>query len=148
MKDKEWAISPRLTKKLLKTRQHFESLPNLADLDVTENGGNVTVEFSHEQLNSLKQFQELWQSLDSGSVSLGLRQKGVDMRIGVDISSITLKKQADTIVLVSGDSDFVPASKLARREGLEFILDPMWQQVNDDLFEHIDGLQSGLNNKQ
>ncbi len=45
---------------------------------------------------------------------------------------------------VAGDSDFVPAAKLARREGIEFILDPLWQQVNADLFEHIDGLQSGL----
>lgn len=50
----------------------------------------------------------------------------------------------DTIVLVSGDSDFVPAAKLARREGIDFVLDPLWQQINADLFEHIDGLQSGL----
>jgi uncharacterized LabA/DUF88 family protein len=88
--------------------------------------------------------RDLWRSLDGGSVSLGLRQKGVDMRIGIDISSLTLKKQVDTIILVAGDSDFVPAAKLARREGIEFILDPLWQQVNSDLFEHIDGLQSGL----
>jgi uncharacterized LabA/DUF88 family protein len=45
---------------------------------------------------------------------------------------------------VAGDSDFVPAAKLARREGMEFILDPLWQNVNVDLFEHIDALQSGL----
>ena len=44
----------------------------------------------------------------------------------------------------AGDSDFVPAAKMARREGIEFILDPLWQEVNADLFEHIDGLQSGL----
>ncbi len=64
------------------------------------------------------------------------------MRIGLDISTLTLKKQADTIVLVAGDSDFVPAAKLARREGVEFVLDPLWQKINADLFEHIDGLQS------
>jgi uncharacterized LabA/DUF88 family protein len=29
------------------------------------------------------------------------------------------------IVLISGDEDFVPALKLARREGIDFILDPM-----------------------
>lgn len=75
-----------------------------------------------------------------------LRQKGVDMRIGLDIASITLKKQANTIVLVSGDSDFVPAAKLARREGVTFILDPLWQNVSPDLFEHIDGLRSGFPN--
>jgi len=43
---------------------------------------------------------------------------------------------------LSGDSDFVPAAKLARREGVDFVLDPMWQNIDDDLFEHIDGLSS------
>lgn len=72
----------------------------------------------------------------------GLEQKGVDMRIGLDIATITLKRQADIIVLVTGDSDFVPAAKLARREGVQFILDPLWQPVRPDLSEHIDGLRS------
>jgi hypothetical protein len=35
-------------------------------------------------------------------------------------------------------------TKLARRQGVQFILNPLWQSVNADLFEHIDGLQSGL----
>ena len=39
-------------------------------------------------------------------------QKGVDMRIGLDIASITLKRQAN--VLVPAAADFVPAAKLAR----------------------------------
>ena len=68
----------------------------------------------------------------------GFQQKAVDMRIGLDIASITLKKQADTIVLVTGDSDFVPAAKLARREGVRIILDPLWHYVAPDLHEHID----------
>ena len=42
----------------------------------------------------------------------------------------------------SGDSDFVPAAKLARREGIDFILDPMWATIRDDLHEHIDGLRT------
>ena len=66
------------------------------------------------------------------------------MRLALDIASITLKKQADTLILVTGDSDFVPAAKLARREGVRVILDPLWQSVSDDLFEHIDGLTSGF----
>ncbi|MDO6429197.1 NYN domain-containing protein [Flavitalea sp. BT771] len=71
-----------------------------------------------------------------------MRQKGIDMKIGVDIASLALKKQVNQIVLVSGDEDFVPASKLARREGIDFILDPLWNHVNANLFEHIDGLNS------
>lgn len=39
-------------------------------------------------------------------------------------------------------ADFVPAAKLARREGVDFILDPMWASIRPDLYEHIDGLRS------
>ena len=70
------------------------------------------------------------------------QQKGVDMRIVIDISSLAFKKQVDQIILIAGDSDFVPAAKLARREGIDFILDPMWADIKEDLFEHIDGLRS------
>jgi uncharacterized LabA/DUF88 family protein len=84
------------------------------------------------------------EELTDADFAPALRQKGVDMRIGLDIASITLKDQADLIVLVSGDADFVPAAKLARREGVQFILDPLWQDVSPELFEHIDGLRSGF----
>ena len=80
--------------------------------------------------------------ITENDVVLDVKQKGVDMRIGLDISSIALKKQADKIILFSGDSDFVPAAKLARREGIDFILDPMWNHVLPDLMEHIDGLRT------
>lgn len=42
------------------------------------------------------------------------KQKGVDMKIGLDIASLAYKKQLDQIILISGDSDFVPVAKLAR----------------------------------
>ena len=71
-----------------------------------------------------------------------IKQKGVDMRIGVDISTLALKRQVNQIVLIAGDSDFVPAAKLARREGVDFVLDPMWLQVSEGLHEHIDGKRS------
>ena len=73
---------------------------------------------------------------------INVKQKGVDMRIGIDISSLSFKKQVDRIVLVSGDSDFVPAAKQARREGIDFILDPMRSPIKEDLFEHIDGMRT------
>jgi hypothetical protein len=39
-------------------------------------------------------------------------------------------------------SDFVPAAKLARREGVELLIDPLWQRVSDELIEHVDGIAS------
>ena len=71
---------------------------------------------------------------------LEIIQKGVDMRIGVDMTSLALKKQVDQIILISGDSDFVPAAKQARREGIDMILAPMGATIKPNLHEHIDGL--------
>ena len=70
------------------------------------------------------------------------QQKGVDMKMGLDVASMAYKKQVDKIVLISGDSDFVPTAKLARREGVEFILDAMGETIKADLQEHIDGLNT------
>ena len=69
-------------------------------------------------------------------------QKGVDMKIGIDIASLSYKKQVEQIVLIAGDSDFVPAAKLARREGIDVVLDPLEQSIKESLFEHIDGKRS------
>ncbi len=71
-----------------------------------------------------------------------IKQKGVDMKIGVDIASLAYKKQVNQIVLIAGDSDFVPAAKLARREGIDFVLDSLGAPIKDQLFEHIDGKRS------
>lgn len=73
---------------------------------------------------------------------LEIQQKGVDMRIGLDIASLAQKGLVDQIVLIAGDSDFVPAAKHARREGIDFILDPMWHTIKNSLNIHIDGLTS------
>lgn len=79
------------------------------------------------------------ESLTENDFELSIRQKGVDMKIGIDIASLSYKKQVNQIVLISGDSDFVPAAKLARREGVDFVLDSMSMDIRPDLFEHIDG---------
>lgn len=84
--------------------------------------------------------------LTENDFTLDVKQKGVDMKIGVDIASISYKKQVDKIVLISGDSDFVPAAKLARREGIDFVLDPLWNTIKPSLQEHVDGVISCTDN--
>ena len=83
-----------------------------------------------------------WDDLGDSDFTYELRQKGIDMKIGVDIATLTLKKLVDKVILIAGDADFVPASKLARREGIDIVLDPLWNPINPELFEHIDGLRS------
>lgn len=64
------------------------------------------------------------------------------MRLGLDISSLAYEGIVSQIILISGDSDFVPAAKIARRKGIDFILDPMGNSISSDLMEHVDGKES------
>jgi uncharacterized LabA/DUF88 family protein len=93
-------------------------------------------------IDALLKGKKALEDLAESDVLPNFRQKGVDMRIGIDISSLAFKKQVSQIVLMAGDADFVPAAKLARREGIDFILDPMWQSIAPSLHEHIDGLRT------
>jgi uncharacterized LabA/DUF88 family protein len=73
------------------------------------------------------------------------KQKGVDMRLGLDVASLAFKKQVDQIVIVAADADFVPAAKLARREGIDVILDRMGDtRAAKDLVQHVDGIRDCL----
>jgi uncharacterized LabA/DUF88 family protein len=67
-----------------------------------------------------------------------IQQKGVDMRIGLDIAALTLKRFVSSIVLVTADSDFVPAMKFARREGARLYLVPLGNPIKDTMLEHSD----------
>jgi uncharacterized LabA/DUF88 family protein len=65
-------------------------------------------------------------------------QKGVDLRIGLDISTLALKERVRAVVIVTGDSDMIPAFKLARREGVRVLLDHMGHGVSRELKAHSD----------
>jgi uncharacterized LabA/DUF88 family protein len=67
-----------------------------------------------------------------------VQQKGVDMRIGLDIASLSLKNHVDIIALVTGDSDFVPALKFARREGKQVFVYTLGHSVLPDIITHSD----------
>src|SRR5487761_1971739 len=70
-----------------------------------------------------------WEQLRDDHFELDMRQTQVDMKVGLDVASLAFKRLVDQIVLVAGDTDFVPAAKLARREGIDVIVDPMWQGI-------------------
>lgn len=79
-------------------------------------------------------------SLTNEDFYYSVRQKGVDIKLGIDIATLSLNKYVRKIVLIAGDSDFVPAAKLARTNGVDFVLDAMRNPIEPSLFEHIDGL--------
>jgi uncharacterized LabA/DUF88 family protein len=67
-----------------------------------------------------------------------ITQKGVDLRIGLDIARLSLRAMVGVILVVTGDSDLVPAFKFARREGLRVYLDTLGHGVRRDLKAHTD----------
>jgi uncharacterized LabA/DUF88 family protein len=67
-----------------------------------------------------------------------IEQKGVDLRIGLDIARLSLRQLVSIIVVVTGDSDMVPAFKFARREGVRVYLDHMGHGVRRELKAHTD----------
>lgn len=78
-------------------------------------------------------------AIEARDIRPKILQKGVDMRIGLDIASLALKRIVSTIVVASGDSDLVPALKLARTEGLRVYLDPLGHRaVRRELKAHAD----------
>ena len=77
-------------------------------------------------------------TLSAPDLEPNIHQKGVDMRLGLDIAALTLKRHADVFVLVAGDSDFVPAMKFARREGAQLFLVTLHHSVRADMLEHSD----------
>ncbi|HOR72799.1 MAG TPA: NYN domain-containing protein [Verrucomicrobiota bacterium] len=71
-----------------------------------------------------------------------LEQKGVDMRIGIDVATLSLKRVVDRIILFSGDTDMIPAMKLARREGLQvFVVKLNPWPLKHTLIEDSDGVR-------
>lgn len=99
---------------------------------------NIRPDITKKLCNGTMVFSDLKEQ----NFSLEIDQKGVDMKIGLDIASLAYKQQVDQIILISGDSDFVSAAKLARREGIDFVLDSLGAHIKPDLFEHIDGLRT------
>lgn len=49
-------------------------------------------------------------------------QKGVDMRIGLDIALYSATRAVDRIILVSNDTDCIPAMKHGRKAGLQIVI--------------------------
>ena len=80
-------------------------------------------------------------SLSDEDFEIDTKQKGVDMKLGLDVAAMAFKRQVDQIVLVAGDADFVPATKLARREGIDVVLETMGQDAALDLHRNVDGVR-------
>ena len=66
-------------------------------------------------------------------------QKGVDMRLGLDIAAYAADRSVDRVILVTGDTDCLPVMKRARTAGLQVVLVQFpRQRVARELLWHSD----------
>ncbi|MDO4973301.1 MAG: NYN domain-containing protein [Eubacteriales bacterium] len=93
-------------------------------------------------LNDLLSGTKQIATLTENDFRLDVKQKGVDMRIGLDVASLANDHLVDQIVLIAGDSDFLPVVKMARKSGIDVLLDPMKQFPKRNMQEHVDGIES------
>jgi uncharacterized LabA/DUF88 family protein len=111
----------------------LELKPNIALRlgEVSANGWKIS-------LKAIKDTTLPNRNLNADDFSMDLEQKGVDLRIGLDIARLSLGSLVHSIVVVTGDSDMVPAFKFARREGVRVILSHMGHGIKRELRAHAD----------
>lgn len=73
-----------------------------------------------------------------GSFSPVFQQKGVDMKIGLDMALLATKRIVDILILVTNDTDFVAPMKLVRSEGVVVGIYSVVPVVAPLLNEHAD----------
>lgn len=61
-------------------------------------------------------------ALTDGDFKPDFEQKGVDMRIGLDVATFSATRAVDRIALITNDTDCIPAMKHARKAGLQVVL--------------------------
>ena len=88
---------------------------------------------------SVKDLKKTPRPLTDSDFSLDIGQKGVDLRIGLDMARLALRQNVRVIVVVTGDADFIPEFKFVRREGVKVILDTLGHKsTRADLKAHAD----------
>lgn len=78
-------------------------------------------------------------SLSDHDFSPVFEQKGVDMRIGLDMATLAEKRLVDRLILISADTDLIPALKLCRQCGIQVItMEFPDKLISQKLQEHVD----------
>jgi len=81
----------------------------------------------YQRLQSLERFEVklgrlAYRGYDESTGKPVLEQKQVDVLLAIEMVYAAARRNVDSIILLSGDGDFLPAVKLVKREGLTFAL--------------------------
>lgn len=86
----------------------------------------------------LRQGRLAYRGQDSNTGQPILEQKGIDVMLALDLVRIANSHQIQKAVLLTSDSDFVPAIRMAKDEGMEVILYYEPGHVHADMLQCCD----------
>lgn len=132
---------------------HFKQSPTytgmttfLKELSLKDNvayrAGEISFNGWVVKKHAARQIAKTGRQVQEADFQPDLKQKRVDIKIGLDVAWLSSKGIVERIVLVTGDSDFIPAMKFARREGVQIILVSLDQKVKQDMRVHADEVRS------
>lgn len=105
---------------------------------IFDNEWIIKPELTHPLLNGTLSPQDI----TPANVKPSIRQKGVDMMLGLDLASLVLKRIVDRVVIISADSDIAPAAQFSRNEGVQVTLDPLDAEPGIHLEASVDVVQT------
>lgn len=137
----------RATQDFSQSAKHASSTKFLTELSLKDNvafrAGELSFDGWRLKKWAVNAIARTGRALQPNDFLPDLKQKRVDMKIGLDVAWLASKGIVERIVLVTSDSDFVPAMKFARREGVQVVLVTMGhKQVKQDLLVHADELRA------
>ena len=120
-----------------------EQLKELAQMDYVafragelKTGGWI---LSRYAINDLSKKRKTLADITPDDFIPELNQKRVDIKIGLDVAWLSSRQIVDKIILITGDTDFIPAMKHARREGVQIIIARIGEEkIHAGLKEHSD----------
>jgi uncharacterized LabA/DUF88 family protein len=99
-------------------------------------------EIKRKTLEGLGKAEQKNASLSDDDFRANIQQKGVDTKLGLDMAWISFCNVVDRVIILTGDSDFVPAIKAARRNGVQVILGTLGHGVTPSLANNVDVLDT------
>ncbi len=116
----------------------LQRLLSLAD-DVAFRKGVLNLNGWRLSRYKTRQIQKTGRPLEAEDFEPVLEQKRVDMKIGLDVAWLAIKGIVDSVILVAGDTDIIPAMDFARQQGVRVVLVPMENPyLNDSMLAHSD----------
>lgn len=129
------------------TPTYKHNLKLIADLRMSENVAYRSGELSFQGwiLNkwAVRNIAKTGRAIVANDFRADLTQKGVDMKIGLDVAWLASRGIVERIILVTADSDFIAPMKFARREGVQIVLVTLGHKaIKRELKEHADILRN------